>query len=339
MNKTQPLYVQRFDYDVIDEQHRDFLRFKERSIKSRTAQTIIENGRDLLEAKGRVGHGNFCNWVAGCFPWTIKTADRMIQVVENIKLDNLSNFENMQSSVLYMLAAPSTPESARSEAIEKAESGESLSVKQAKALINAHKRIESLQAELTSARMSIPDEDVKSRIIDLERKLEAERTKPVIEKIVEVKPPDYDEAIAEKALLSDEKDKLLVKISKMKASQQAEVDGQVSAKLKELEDEFRIKKSQINVLNDRIEYLRESMKLMDKTAGNLYACKKACQKIRSMLIDLSVDLRDLFEDHEITEDTRNELIKLCSDFEQGLTAFKMFLYGNENDKAGEICKI
>lgn len=89
---------------------------KESAIKSRTAQTIIENGRDLLEAKARVGHGNFLKWVEGCFPWEYRTAKRMMEVAENIKIDNLSNLKNVQSSALYLLAAPSTPEPARVEA-------------------------------------------------------------------------------------------------------------------------------------------------------------------------------------------------------------------------------
>ena len=54
-----------FDYSMIQgpEADREFLRGKESAIKSRTAQTIIENGRDLLEAKQRVGHGHFLVWV------------------------------------------------------------------------------------------------------------------------------------------------------------------------------------------------------------------------------------------------------------------------------------
>ena len=40
------------------------------------------------------------------------------------KSANFAVIENIQASVLYLLAAPSTPESARTEAIEKAENGE-----------------------------------------------------------------------------------------------------------------------------------------------------------------------------------------------------------------------
>jgi hypothetical protein len=48
-----------FNYSLIQGSDSDveFLKGKEQAIKSRTAQTVIENGRDLLEAKQRVGHG------------------------------------------------------------------------------------------------------------------------------------------------------------------------------------------------------------------------------------------------------------------------------------------
>jgi hypothetical protein len=121
--KDELIQQKAFDYSVIDEKDRDFLRGKEQAIKGRTTQTIIENGRDLLEAKTRVGHGNFLKWVEGCFPWSERTARKFMSAADSFKSAQCADLENIQSSVLYLLAAPSTPESARTEAIEKAGNG------------------------------------------------------------------------------------------------------------------------------------------------------------------------------------------------------------------------
>ncbi|MDX9788659.1 MAG: hypothetical protein RBT11_17915 [Desulfobacterales bacterium] len=56
--------------------------------------------------------------VEGCFPWSHKTANKMMAVAETFKLEHYSNL-NIQSSALYLLAAPSTPEPARQEACKK----------------------------------------------------------------------------------------------------------------------------------------------------------------------------------------------------------------------------
>jgi hypothetical protein len=47
----------------------------------------------------------------------------------------------MGYKVLQLLSQDSTPESARTEAMEKAENGESPTIKQSKELVEAHKRI------------------------------------------------------------------------------------------------------------------------------------------------------------------------------------------------------
>jgi hypothetical protein len=75
-----------------------------------------------LEVKERLEHGEFQEWVEGNFSWAMRSATRMMEVAENFKSVNLSDLD-FAPSALYALAAPSTPESAREEAIQKAESG------------------------------------------------------------------------------------------------------------------------------------------------------------------------------------------------------------------------
>lgn len=125
----------------------EFLKSKELSIKVRTSQTIFENGRDLLEAKEKVGHGNFLKWVEGCFPWSYRTAKRMMEVADNFKVDTVANLNFIQTNALYILAAPSTPESAREESLQLAESGETVTPAKSKEIVIKAKKLEELAAK------------------------------------------------------------------------------------------------------------------------------------------------------------------------------------------------
>jgi len=88
--------------------------------------------------------------------------------------------KDIQPSVLYLLAAPSTPESARQEAIEKAEEDEAITHKQAQELIQAHKEIENKEARI---------DDLEEAITALQSKLP---TKNVLDKIQELTDASAD---------------------------------------------------------------------------------------------------------------------------------------------------
>jgi hypothetical protein len=68
------------------------------------------------------GHDGWLPWLKREFGWSVATAERYIQVHENLgaKIVNLTNLE-LPVPGLYLLAAPSTPEPARAEVIERAE--------------------------------------------------------------------------------------------------------------------------------------------------------------------------------------------------------------------------
>jgi hypothetical protein len=86
----------------------------EERIKARTVVTVIENGRDLLEVKNALGHGLFTQWLAQTFPFTARTAQRWMNAAEQYGAkSDLGSLLN--SKVLQLLAAPSTPEDVREE--------------------------------------------------------------------------------------------------------------------------------------------------------------------------------------------------------------------------------
>jgi hypothetical protein len=323
------LIQQQFDFSEIDPSIRQ--RVIERDIrfditKQQVEVGLIELGRILIEQKADMKHGQWLKWLESK-DISSSTAGSLIQISE--KFSNSRSVGNLGVKVLQLLSQDSTPESARTESIELAEAGETLTIKDTKELIEAHKRIDTLQKELESAKSQIPTEDIKSKIKDLEKKLEAERNKPAVTvtQTIEVEPDDYKESIETKDRLIEEKCRLLNQIKKIKDSQAQEVASQVSQKLKALDDDFVLKNKQLESVQKRIDYLRESMKAMDKTAGDMVACKNACDKIRKHLFDISIDLRDLLEDHKITDSSAKEMRILCGELEQGAMAFRKYIDG------------
>jgi hypothetical protein len=65
-------------------------------------------------------------WLEREFGWTVRTADRYMQVAKAFKLDTVSNFDGLTigGSALYCLASPSVPQEVRDEAVARAEAGE-----------------------------------------------------------------------------------------------------------------------------------------------------------------------------------------------------------------------
>jgi len=105
-------------------------------IRKRLADDIIATGRDLESVKSRLDHGEFANWLKFEFDWSIKTAERMMSVARQFgKNDNLSNL-TIQKTALYLLAAPSTPDEVRQEAVERAQNGERITHATAKRLVD-----------------------------------------------------------------------------------------------------------------------------------------------------------------------------------------------------------
>ena len=93
----------------------------------RTVEDIIEIGRELTAVKDELPHGQFLPWIAAEFEMSDQTARRFMDVHATFG-DKFNNLLNFKPSVIYALAAPSTPDSVIQQAIEKAEAGEKVTV-------------------------------------------------------------------------------------------------------------------------------------------------------------------------------------------------------------------
>lgn len=314
------------------QQKKEFLTQQAKSCLKRMTSDIIELSRIAHEYHQEFGYQEYIGWI-GDLGLSRQQGERFLNVHEKFGDTLIMSVNDIQPTVLYLLAAPSTPESARQEAIEITESGEKLSVKETKELIEAHKLIDSLEKELTSARSMIPTEDIKAKIIDLEKKLEAERNKPA--QVVEVVPDDYEESKSEVTRLVDEKGRLLNQIKRIKDAQSQEVTNQVNQKLKELEDDFILKNKQLDAVQGRIDVLRPTLESMERVAGALNACKTASKDIRHNLTNISITISDLFSDFEIPESEISGLLFLADEMAQGAVAFKRCLNDKNQTQIGE----
>lgn len=141
MTQTEMIQSGLFDYAGLDTETRIVVQQRTSEIKTlmrRSAQDIIDIGQKLIEVKEKLGHGRFGGWLESEFSWTDKTARRFMSVAESFKLDNLSDL-SIAPSALYALAAPSTPEPARIEAVQRAQTGESITHSTAKSIIEDYK--------------------------------------------------------------------------------------------------------------------------------------------------------------------------------------------------------
>ena len=132
-----------FDYEILDQQTQIRIRQKTAEIKGlirQTAQEIVEVGQKLTEVKQQLKHGQFRSWLKSEFNWSISSATKFMQVTEQFKNVNFTHF-NFATSALYVLAAPSTPDSARQNALEIASQGENITYSLAKLIVKQHKEL------------------------------------------------------------------------------------------------------------------------------------------------------------------------------------------------------
>lgn len=131
-----------FNYDQLDAETRIITQQRAGEIKTlmrATAENIMQVGEKLLEVQVKLGNGQFDAWLQAEFDWSRRTAYNFIGVHKQFR--GRANFAQMDvaTSALYLLAAPSTPESAVDEVLSRAEAGERISHTEAKAIVTEHK--------------------------------------------------------------------------------------------------------------------------------------------------------------------------------------------------------
>jgi hypothetical protein len=86
---------------------------------------VVANGRDLIAARDLLPHGGWLPWLKKNFDWTERAAQRFMQVTVMVdaKSDSRVVFGDLPLSVVYVLAAPSTPPEVITEVIADRKAG------------------------------------------------------------------------------------------------------------------------------------------------------------------------------------------------------------------------
>jgi hypothetical protein len=127
---------QGFDYTNLDAATSQFVQQQTgeiRALMRLSFESIVQIGQKLKTVKEQLGHGYFRDWLKAEFNWGAWTATKFMQVAERFEGTNYSHLD-IAPSALYDLAAPSTPQAAREEALTRAASGESITHTTAKAI-------------------------------------------------------------------------------------------------------------------------------------------------------------------------------------------------------------
>lgn len=114
-----------YDYDQIDAAHRDAVRMAAGNIKARlhrTQEDLLAIGEALVRVKDMLPHGQFQEWIETEFDLGYRTAKRMMDVARVFgPKEDRSSIAILSNTALYLLAAPSTPETVREIAIREAQ--------------------------------------------------------------------------------------------------------------------------------------------------------------------------------------------------------------------------
>jgi hypothetical protein len=133
---VSPSAHQNFDYTLLDATTSQFVQQQTgeiRALMKLSFESIVQIGQKLKTVKEQLGHGYFRDWLKAEFKWGAWTATKFMQVAERFEGTNFSHLD-IAPSALYDLAAPSTPQAAREEALNRAASGETITHTTAKAI-------------------------------------------------------------------------------------------------------------------------------------------------------------------------------------------------------------
>jgi Protein of unknown function (DUF3102) len=110
-----------------------------RRLGKRVVADVIEIGARLTECKRICGHGNWLPWLKREFGWKEQTARNYMAVhALSLKSPTVGDLD-IPMRGLYLLAAPSTPETVKTEIIARAEAGEPVLVAEVERVVQKHK--------------------------------------------------------------------------------------------------------------------------------------------------------------------------------------------------------
>lgn len=133
----------KYDYPGIDDPIvRADLEQRTTAIRRRmqdAAQCILDIGRDLQHVHDHLKHGEYLEWLQAEFKMSQSMAYNFRNAWKRFGQRDIK-LGNLRCAVIYLLAAPSTPQAAVEDVLEKDRQGEQVTVAEAKDAINRHRQ-------------------------------------------------------------------------------------------------------------------------------------------------------------------------------------------------------
>jgi hypothetical protein len=133
-----------FDYSDLSSSVAAFLKGQAERIRRQASSSVINIGKDLVEAKRHLSHGAFMAWVEGEVGIPARTAQAYMRVAKWAPSKS-AKVAHLPPSLLYLLAASSTPEAFAADILKRCEAGERIS-------------LQAIRDELRDIRQSMQDE-------------------------------------------------------------------------------------------------------------------------------------------------------------------------------------
>ncbi len=105
---------------------------------TRQVKDIIEIGRDLLEVKSKLEHGQFEAWLNTAFNMTIRTAQKCMRAAKWMA-DKSGLGSHLTPNTIYLLSAPSTPETVQQQILGDLEAGKPVNHREVREVVQEAK--------------------------------------------------------------------------------------------------------------------------------------------------------------------------------------------------------
>jgi N6-adenosine-specific RNA methylase IME4 len=161
-----------FNYANLDDLAADFARTTAVEIRKdvrKLQHGILEVGNKLIAVKDAIGHGHFGSWIAAEFKMSADTAGRFMNVAR--RLGHIPHVAEFEPSVLYAMAAPSTPDHVIREVVERHAAGAAVTRDDVAALKALALNPEGRRA-IKQVAKAVRAEDLKERHVERQHDLE-----------------------------------------------------------------------------------------------------------------------------------------------------------------------
>ena len=326
MTEIQPKQ-QTFNYFALDADVAIEARAAAERIKirlRRTAEDIVEIGKELVEIKNKLTHGQFLPWIEAEFQMSDRTANNFMRVAARFKSEIISDFN---PTVLYQLAAPSTPDEVIEKATEKAEAGEKVSVEDVKRwkaeAEHAHRQAKELQicAMQNQEKAESLRESLEAAQLKIDE-LSQQEPRIITETVTkEVTPEDYVFTKNELIAARKDLDAAVQELRGLKQKQAQEVAKGVQDAIKLHEKDLKDMEAKRDHAEKRLDELKQHIESFGKKATVHKFHDSMIGEWEHELIELAVQIAEF----EYIPETHDKWLRLAKNFKDAGQAIELLI--------------